>query len=78
MAHIRMTSEDASGGKALYAESIRAKVETEENIGKMVIVDIETGDYEIENKVFEASRRLRSRNPDAKLFGIPIGYKIYV
>jgi hypothetical protein len=28
----------------LYENSIRAKVEISENIGKMVIIDIETGD----------------------------------
>lgn len=35
----------AARGKALYAESIRDQVETKENIGNLVIIDVETGDY---------------------------------
>ena len=32
--------------KHLYESSIRQQVELEENIGKMVIIDIETGEYD--------------------------------
>jgi uncharacterized surface anchored protein len=39
--------EVARHAKQLYESSIRQKVETEENIGKMIIIDIETGDYEV-------------------------------
>ena len=34
-------------GKELYERPIRSKVETDENIGKGVSIDIETGDYEM-------------------------------
>jgi ABC-type enterochelin transport system substrate-binding protein len=37
--------EVAQRAKQLYESSIRQQVEVEENIGKMVIIDIETGDY---------------------------------
>jgi hypothetical protein len=35
--------------KAIYENQIRAKVETQENIGKIISIDIETGDYEIDS-----------------------------
>ena len=66
--------EMARRGKAWYAESIRAKVETPENIGKMLMIDVDTGDYEIDEKRGEASQRLHAKRPDALIYGIRIGY----
>ena len=60
--------------KSLYENSIRRQVETEENIGKMVIVDIDSEDFEIEAADMSASQRLRKRNNEPKLFGIRIGF----
>ncbi len=60
----------------LYENSIRHQVETEENIGKMVIIDIETGDYEVDEMGLEASRILREKRPLTRLFGIRIGYNV--
>jgi hypothetical protein len=62
--------------RELYAQNIRARVEIEENIGKMVIIDVETGEYEIDDIGLESARRLRARRPDARLFGIHIGYNV--
>ncbi|MBW4441380.1 MAG: hypothetical protein KME10_09135 [Plectolyngbya sp. WJT66-NPBG17] len=62
--------------KEWYENSIRHQVETEENISKMVIIDIETGDYEVDETGLEASRILREKRPLARLFGIRIGYNV--
>ncbi|MEH2310978.1 MAG: hypothetical protein V7K35_06035 [Nostoc sp.] len=40
--------EVARRAKELYENGIRQQVEREENIGKMVIIDIETGEYAID------------------------------
>lgn len=40
--------EVAKRAKELYENGIRQQVETEENIGKMVIIDIETGKYAVD------------------------------
>jgi hypothetical protein len=61
-------------GQALYDERIRAIVETPENIGKLIAIDVETGDYEIADDGIAATRPLRAKNPDAILYGIRIGY----
>jgi hypothetical protein len=70
--------EVARRAKQLYESNIRQNVELEENIGKMVIIDIETGDYEVDETGLKASRRLRKKYPNARLFGIRIGYNVAV
>jgi hypothetical protein len=66
--------EIAQLGKVLYQRSIRAKVETEENIGKIVSINVETGDYEVGDDLVETSLRLRAKQPDAALWGERIGF----
>jgi len=63
-------------GKQLYEQTIRSQVETPENIGKMVVVDVETGEYGVDATGLETSRRLHSKRPDAQLYGIRIGYDV--
>jgi hypothetical protein len=70
--------EVARRAKQLYESEIRQKVEIEENIGKMVIIDIETGDYEIDDIGLQASHILMKKHPNARLFGIRIGYNVAV
>jgi hypothetical protein len=40
---------------AAYEGGIRQKVERERNIGKIVIIDIETGDYEVNESGLQAA-----------------------
>ncbi|MEY3332007.1 MAG: hypothetical protein RLZZ176_307 [Cyanobacteriota bacterium] len=49
MQAILLSSEEvAKRAKELYENGIRQQVDTEENIGKMIIIDIETGEYAID------------------------------
>lgn len=64
--------------RELYDNGIRQQVEIDENIGKMVIIDIETGEYAVDEMGIESARYLRKKNPLARLFGIRIGYKVAV
>jgi hypothetical protein len=70
--------EVAQRAKQLYEDGIRQKVEIEENIGKMAIIDIETGDYEVDKTGLQASRNLTKKHQNARLFGIRIGYKVAI
>jgi len=70
--------EVARRAKELYEKGIRKQVEVEENVGKMVIIDIETGDYEVDKTGLQASRNLSKKHPNARLFGIRIGYNVSV
>jgi hypothetical protein len=75
MAHPRVPDEEIHRrGQALYDGQIRAVVETPENIGKQIVIDVETGDYAIDDNGLAASQRLLSTRPDAALFGLRIGY----
>ncbi len=64
--------------KKLYESTIRQQVEIDENIGKMVIIDFESGDYEIDETGLKAARSLSAKHPNARLFGIRIGYNVAV
>ncbi|MBP0026787.1 hypothetical protein PN466_05265 [Roseofilum reptotaenium CS-1145] len=59
-----------------YERKIRPQVEIEENIGKMVIIDIETGDYRVDDNGLRAADDLTDKHPNARLFGIKIGYNV--
>lgn len=68
--------EVARRAKALYAQNIRAQVETEENIGKMVVIDIDTGDFAVDDTGIASARALQNKHPTARLYGIRIGYNV--
>ena len=79
MSAAQLTSEErARQAEALYERKIRSVVETPENIGKMVIIDIDTEDYEVEKVGVQAAHNLQARHPDAILYGKRIGYDVAV
>lgn len=63
----------AQRGQQLYESGIRQQVEAG-NEGKIVAIDIETGDFEVDETVMGATERLFERRPDAQPWGIRIGY----
>lgn len=65
----------AAQGEELYHERIRQQVETPENIGKMVIIDIETGDYAVDPVGITSAEQLHAKRPFGRLYGIRIGYR---
>jgi hypothetical protein len=54
--------EVARRARQLYKNSIRQQVETDENIGKMVIIDFESGDYKVDETRLKAARKLSVQN----------------
>lgn len=56
-------------------ENLRPQVETPENIGKLIVMDVDSGDYEIDALGIESSRRLQARHPGTTLYALRIGYK---
>ena len=59
-------------GEQIYREQIKALVEPREN-GKFIVIDIESGDYEIDEDDALAGEMLRKRRPDAVGFLARIG-----
>jgi hypothetical protein len=61
-------------GKEIYQQQIRAKVENQENIGKIISIDIESGDYEVDSDLLTTCRRLQARHESAVLWTERIGF----
>ena len=62
----------ASVGRAMY-EDIRAEMEAGE-WGRMVVIDVNSGDYEVADDDLTATMRLFKRRPDAITWGELVGY----
>ena len=74
MGHPRLSGEEIERrGQALYEQKIRAQVEAG-NEGKICMIDVESGDYEIGETMLDAGKPLFARNPDAALWAVRIGY----
>ena len=61
-------------GQALYDQTIRPLVEPDHQ-GEFLILDVNTGDYEMDAEDMTASERLLARRPDAALFGVRVGHR---
>ena len=74
MGHPRFTKEEiVRRGRELYERQIRGLVEPG-NKGKIIVIDIETGEYEVDEDQLAAAHRALEKRPGAALFGTRIGY----
>lgn len=74
MPHPRYSSaEIAERGQALYDHQVRGKVEPNYK-GKYLVLDIETGEYEIDDYELAALERAKAKSPDAALYMLRVGY----
>lgn len=75
MGHPRFSGEEiAQRGQDLYENRIRQQVETEANLGKIVSINIETGEYAVAETSLASSDILLEHDPGAAVYGIRIGY----
>ena len=65
----------AERGKSLYESQIRSRVELPENVGKIVALDTQSADFELDSDLVAAGDRLRERHPDAAIWFTRVGYK---
>lgn len=66
--------EIAAKANNIYADGIQQQVETPDNLGKMLTIDVETGEYFIDESGVEGMMFLKAKRPLARLFTIKIGY----
>ena len=59
-------------GDTIYESQIRPQVEAG-NYGKIVAIDLETGDFEIDQSEIAACDRLEATHPDAQIWIVRIG-----
>lgn len=70
---ILSSEEIAARGQKIYEEKVRSKVQGA-NVGDFVVIDIDSGDFEVDPKDIDASIRLRERRPGAITFGLRVGF----
>ena len=68
----KVGQEIADRGEKIYQEHIRALVDPSE-YGKFVVIDVDSGDYEIDRSDPAATRRLLDRQPDAITYAVRVG-----
>ena len=64
--------EFAHRGQALYEKCVRPRVERG-NRGRVVAIDIETGEFEVGDDALAASGQLLARCPDAQPWCVRVG-----
>jgi hypothetical protein len=60
-------------GQEIYERSIRPQVENA-HPGKYVLIDVETGDFEVGDDYDRVAQRMLARKPDAALCALRIGH----
>jgi hypothetical protein len=66
------TEEVVRDGREIYEREVRARVEVAYD-GEFVVVDVTTGDWEVDEDDVAASERALTRNPDAVLYFARVG-----
>ena len=73
MPYTNYTSKEvAIRGEAIYKREIRDKVE-QKHKGKFLVIDIETGEYEMNVDDLVATKCLLAKYPSAVVYGLQIG-----
>ena len=72
--HDHEQGEIATRGEAIYRERIAPRVESAKK-GSFVVIDVESGDYEIGEQDAVATRRLLQRRPSAVTYGVRVGHR---
>ncbi len=71
-----MSAEEAEQiGRRVYQEKVRPTLKGgEEPIGHFLAVDHDSRDWELDEALNKAARRLRERNPHADIYGFKVGF----
>lgn len=64
----------AARGEAIYREHIRPRVRSVKK-GSFVVIDVDSGDFEVDVGDAVATRRLLERRPQAVTYGIRVGHR---
>jgi hypothetical protein len=74
MAHRRYSSDEiAERGQALYEREIQGSL-TASDAGKFLVLDIESGDYELDKDDLAAVQRARAKRPDGAFYVLRFGH----
>ncbi len=66
--------EVAARGEDWYERHLKQQVEPA-HIGEFLVVDVNTGDYEMGQDYIQPTERLLAKSPDAVLYALRVGYR---
>ena len=61
-------------GREIYERDLAPVLETEENIGKALVIDVDSGDYVVADDKLQASKELQTRRAPGRFYFMLIGY----
>lgn len=74
MGHPRYSADEiVARGKEIYEKQLKSKLEPQ-NLGRFLVIDIETGEYELDEDDLTAALRAYKKNPDGARYEMQIGY----
>jgi len=74
MAHSRYSSDEiAEKGQALYDREVQGTLAASDR-GKFLVLDIETGDYELDADELAAVKRARAKHADGAFYVLRVGH----
>ena len=74
MGHPRFSSEQiAERGQALYEQTIRRSLGSSAH-GKFLVLDVESGEYELDSDELAAVKRARKKHPGAAFYVLRVGH----
>jgi len=72
----RFSSEEVvRRGEEIYARDLQARLEPDHR-GEIVVIDIESGDFEVDADEVAALRRAMAKHPGAQRFIMRVGYDV--
>jgi hypothetical protein len=75
MRNTRPIADDiAAAGERIYAERLRPQLEPG-HVGEYVVIDVETGEYEVDKDHMAASDRAAAKRPGARLYAKRVGFR---
>jgi hypothetical protein len=74
MSYEKFTPEEIeSRGQRIYENQIRSLVEAD-NLGRFVVIDVESGEYEMADSDLQATKQALANRPRGVLYGVRVGY----
>ena len=75
MPHPHFSAQEiAARAQDIYERQVRALVDVPANKGKFLVLDIESGEYELDADRIAASNRAAAKHPGGALFAMRVGY----
>ncbi len=67
-------TEHARLGTEIYERQVSARLDAGQH-GKIVAIDVDSGEFEVAEQTVDAARRLMARRPDAQIWFVRIGHQ---